>query len=376
MTKCRLISMPNLTPSYDNSITCYTYDAKMKYFDSQPFKEVELNMKRDGARDFIVVKEDLHDLRQYDYLYYIGNDRTYFYFITEKAVEVGRNTRLYIELDVWVTYYHECDFLDSFIDRCHQDRWIDGDFPALNTVDENLDYGEIIQHGDPETIFKFNDSIIITSSVPLGKVEKGGSDGGGGVPGGGGDCWEQGKLSAKGFRFIKGFEGYAPREYQDSSGYWTICYGVTKHGEPNIYTSLASKQPVDEEEGAKVSYKLKNENYGSKIINAVKSYGCNNQNQFDALLSLAYNGGTGLVTGDNRLTQVIKKDPNNESAIRPVWESFATTSDGQQLPGLVARRKEECNLYFGKSAEMRPIEIIGGSGTVTTNNGNGWLPDD
>lgn len=370
MTKCRLISMPNLSPSYDNSITCYSYDAKMKYFNSQPFKEVDLNMKRDGARDFIVVKEDLHNLRNYDYLFYNGNDRTYFYFITEKAVEVGSNTRLYLELDVWVTYYHDCDFLESFIDRCHQDRWIDN-FPVLNTVDENLDYGEIIQDGDPETLFKFNDSIIITSSVPLGKVESGSSEGG---TGGSGICWEEGKMSPQGFRFIKGFEGFGATLHDDGYGTLTIGYGVTA-SEPVIYNQLIKEQPISEERGAKVAYELLQKNYGLPILESVKKLGCNNQNQFDALVSLAYNSGNGSVTGQNALTNAIALNPNDESVIRPIWESFKVTSGGVHSPGLVARRKQECNMYFGQKFEIRPIDKIGG-GTVTENNGNGWLPDD
>lgn len=137
-------------------------------------------------------------------------------------------------------------------------------------------------------------------------------------------------------------------------------------------------QPVPEEEGAKVSYKLKNERYGAKIVDAVKAMGCNNQNQFDALCSLAYNGGNGSITQSNSLTDTIRKNPNDESAIRPVWESFKITSNGVVLPGLIARRKQECNMYFGKEVEMRPIGLINTSGnvsgTVTDNNGDGWLP--
>lgn len=186
-------------------------------------------------------------------------------------------------------------------------------------------------------------------------------------------------MSPRGFRFIKGFEGFAPREYRDSAGYWTIAYGVTKHGEPDIYASLVAKQPVSEEEGAKISYKLKNERYGAKIVNAVKALGCTNQNQFDALCSLAYNCGTGVVTGSNSLTSAIKANPNDESVIRPIWEKFYITAGGQVLNGLIARRKQECNLYFGKDVVMRSIGLINTSssvsGTVTENGGNGWLPE-
>ncbi|MEG1410952.1 MAG: phage tail spike protein [Terrisporobacter sp.] len=199
-----------------------------------------------------------------------------------------------------------------------------------------------------------------------------------GVGGGGDDDgWENGILSAKGFRFIKGFEGFAPSRYQDSGGYWTIAYGVTLHGEPSIYNQLVSESPISEERGAKVSYDLKNKNYGARIIESVKRLGCTTQYQFDALCSLAYNCGTGVVTRSNRLTNAIAKDPTNESYIRKIWEDFYVTSSGNYLPGLAARRREECNMFFNRPFEVRTISKIPYSlGVVKENNGNGWLPED
>ena len=74
----------------------------------------------------------------------------------------------------------------------------------------------------------------------------------------------------------------------------------------------------------------------------------------------------------------IAKDPANEAKTRPIWQKFYVTSGGTQLPGLVARRKEECNMFFNKRFEVRSIAKINSSGnisgTVTENNGNGWLP--
>lgn len=192
--------------------------------------------------------------------------------------------------------------------------------------------------------------------------------------------WHSGKISSKCFRFIKGMEGYAPYRYQDSAGWWTICYGVTLHGEKDIYNRLVAQEPVPEEEGAKVSYDLKNERYGLKILDAVKKLGCTKQCQFDALVSLAYNAGPGSVTGSNSLTDAIRKDPNNENAIRAAWEKFKITAGGVVLRGLITRRKNECNMFFGKDVEIRPITQITKSGKysgyVKENNGNGWLPKD
>jgi GH24 family phage-related lysozyme (muramidase) len=106
--------------------------------------------------------------------------------------------------------------------------------------------------------------------------------------------------------------------------------------------------------------------------------GCTKQYQLDALTSLAYNCGKGVVTGTNSLMNAISDNPLDEDTIRPIWENFYITSGGQQLQGLIARRIEECNMFFNKTFEVRAIPIIGQSGnitgTVTDNEGNGWLP--
>lgn len=190
--------------------------------------------------------------------------------------------------------------------------------------------------------------------------------------------WQNGILSSEGFRFIKGMEGFAPRPYQDPGGYWTIAYGVSQVGEPTIYQELVNRAPLMESDGAQVSYELKNKNYGKPIVEACKKLGVTKQNQFDALCSLAYNSGVGSVTGDNTLTRAIMKDITDETTIRAVWENFKITSNGIELSGLKALRKEQCNMFFGKKYEVRQIPLINEngliSGVVKDNNGDGWLP--
>ena len=83
--------------------------------------------------------------------------------------------------------------------------------------------------------------------------------------------------------------------------------------------------------------------------------GITKQCQFDALVSLAYNCGTGVVLNDNNLTRAIKANPNDEETIRAIWEKFYITSGGVVYNGLVARRKQECNMYFNKSYDIRKI---------------------
>lgn len=190
--------------------------------------------------------------------------------------------------------------------------------------------------------------------------------------------WKNGIISSNGFRFIKGYEAFAPYRYKDSAGYDTIAYGVTLHGEPTIFNQLVKEQPLTEERAAKVSYDLKNENYGKRIINRCIELGIKEQKQFDALLSLAYNAGVGVILGDNSLTNAIKRNPFDYTSIRSTWEKFYISSNGQVLQGLVLRRKAEANIYCSNIYEKRQIPKLNSSGaisgSVTENNGDGWLP--
>jgi phage minor structural protein, N-terminal region len=193
------------------------------------------------------------------------------------------------------------------------------------------------------------------------------------------DWRDTGRISKAGFRFIKGMEGFYPFKYQDSGGYWTIGYGVTYIGEKDIYNQLVSQSPLTEEVAAKTFYSLVNSRYAAKILSTCKSIGLTKQCQFDALISLAYNAGTGTITGTNTLMTAIRRDPTDEAKIRSIWERFKCTSNGVYLSGLAALRKQQCNMFFGQEFETRKIlqaKVGGGFTYVSSNNGNGWLPDD
>lgn len=374
--KINFCSLPFLDSGYENTIDFENLQSQINFFKSKTLFSLDVNVKPDSLRDSVTIKGELGKFNGVDYIWINSseeNNRINYYFVVGKEYVTRGNTTLYLQLDVFQTYLFNYNILESFVDRCHVPRWVDG-FPTLHTIDEGLDMGEIQQLGEPVKICGFNDSIVITSTVPLGKLPNVG-----GSIGGSGDCWENGQLSPQGFRFIKGFEGFAPNQYQDSGGYWTIAYGVTKHGEPDIYSELVSMQPVPEEKGAMISYDLKTKRYGIPILDTVKAMGITRQCQFDALLSVAYNCGVGAITGSNSLTNAIAQNPNDESVIRPIWENFKVTSNGIPLNGLKARRKQECNLYFGLETEIRPIGLINTSGyvsgTVIDNNGNGWLPN-
>lgn len=225
------------------------------------------------------------------------------------------------------------------------------------TLDGDVILNGVIKNTSGNTVFDPN--------APIG----GGADG----------DWQNGVMSSNCFRYLKGYEGLGRYEYRDSGGVLTIGYGVT-HSEPDIYAKLKANEPVPEELAAKESYTLKINRYGKPIVNKVKALGCTTQQQFDALVDLAFNAGTGVIGANNSLMNAIRRNPTDEAYIRPIWENFYIHDDaGNRLEGLRLRRIAEANIYFQGRYEKRQIPILGRNGNptgsvVTENNGDGWLP--
>ena len=354
-----------------------------EYFDNKAGTVRYAKIQATPNLNAINIEMDFDRASDFDYLYFEDdNERRYYYFIQNKLFKTQKVTTLILELDYWTTYQFDIDLNKAFVERCHQDRWKNIDTSSVQKyipnkfVDlEGINPGEY-KLSNITDVCDLSDTVIYTSSVPLGVIGSNNTQAGTETS----DMWTDGRVSSKGFRFIKGWEAYAPRAYKDSGGYYTIGYGVTKHGNPTYYAEHIKKAPCSEAYCAQESYDIIRKQYGLKIVEAVKALGCTNQHQFDALCSLAYNCGPGVVTGSNSLTNAIKKNPLAEVSIRSVWEKFYITSGGVTLTGLKNRRKQECDLFFGKKVEMRPIGIANTAGkitgTVTENNGNGWLPGD
>lgn len=380
-TTINLLSMPFLSIDYSNVVDFESEKSREEYFKKNTLETVEATLKYDGARDSLTVNLNIEYARGFDYLYYKDkqNKKTYYYFIIEQEYVTKYMTRFHVKLDVWTTYMFNINIMKSFVDRCHVNRW-NGDIPTYNLEDEGLEKGEVVQVGEPEVISSMGNAIMICSSVPMGYIPNGSAQGGGSSEGDYGSAgnWQEGKLSAKGFRFIKGMEGFGFKPYQDSGGIWTVGYGVTKFAEPDVYDKLANMNPVSEELCAKESYRLKNERYGSKIISTCKKFGVTKQYQFDALLSLAYNAGTGVVTGDNELTRALANNINDKDNIKSIWENFRIRDhNGNVLNGLITLRKEQAKMFFGEEFEIRKIIYVPTYDQyVTENNGDGWLPTD
>lgn len=144
------------------------------------------------------------------------------------------------------------------------------------------------------------------------------------------------RTSKRGIDMIKKYEGLRLKAYQCPAGVWTIGYG---------HTNGVNKGDVTNEIGA--TEMLKEDLAWAE--RAVSATGADlTQNQFDALVSLTFNIGSGNFK--KNWHDLIKADPNDgrlyDKFMKYVNARDPKTGQMVQLPGLVRRRKEEADLYF------------------------------
>nr|DAW52579.1 MAG TPA: Lysozyme [Caudoviricetes sp.] len=157
-------------------------------------------------------------------------------------------------------------------------------------------------------------------------------------------------LSKSGMELIKKFEGCNLTAYkvQESDEYYTIGYG-------HYGSDVGEGQTITDEEATSLLYAD-----CDRFVTHVNKYMSNynfNQNQFDALVSFAYNVGN-IIT----LTQ------NGAASIEEISADMLLycKSNGVTLRGLVNRRKAEQELFntpiqsSGKSVEELAKEVIAG----------------
>ncbi|KAL8765540.1 MAG: hypothetical protein Q9209_007411 [Squamulea sp. 1 TL-2023] len=151
-------------------------------------------------------------------------------------------------------------------------------------------------------------------------------------PSGGGGTTGDLQLSAKGVDFIAGFEGFRADFYIDAAGVRTIGYGhaCQEAGEcdfPAPITEAQGKELLNSDADAFESC------VNSDVTVAL------NQNQFDALVSFAFNLGCG------NLRKIATKLNANDFAGATASMKQYVNAGGQQLPGLVRRRNAEVDLF-------------------------------
>ena len=143
------------------------------------------------------------------------------------------------------------------------------------------------------------------------------------------------------YDFIKKWEGFNLSAYRDSAGIWTIGYGSILYTN-NIPVKQGDHITADQAEALlEWQVNLKALAVDHLITSTL------NQNQYDALVSFAYNAGIGALQSST-LLKLVNANPANP-AIRDafmMWDKTHVDGNLVVVPGLANRRKGEADLYF------------------------------
>ena len=144
------------------------------------------------------------------------------------------------------------------------------------------------------------------------------------------------KPSESCYSIIKQFEGCKLKAYKDPVGIWTIGFGTI------IYPDGAKVKEGDSITIDRADFLLKWQvlTKSGTVESLVKNV---NQNQFDSLVSFAYNVGTGALKKSTLLKKLLinPNDPSIEKEFLK-WNK----AGGKELAGLTKRRQAEADLYF------------------------------
>lgn len=152
------------------------------------------------------------------------------------------------------------------------------------------------------------------------------------------------KISEVGLNLIKRFEGCRLASYKDSGGVWTIGYGHTK--------GVTAGQTITQAQAD--AFLVEDCGKAESAVNKYMSKYNFNQNQFDALVSFAFNIGSIdklTINGTRTIAEI--------SAKIPAYCNCA----GKTLQGLVNRRNAEKDLF--------DTPVNGQASTPTTSSGSG-----
>ena len=148
------------------------------------------------------------------------------------------------------------------------------------------------------------------------------------------------KLDSKGYDLIKEFEGFSNIPYKCSANIPTIGYGNTFYPDGKR-VSMLDKQIT--KEYADEIFKNVVDNFAFKVSKLIKSKVT--QNQFNSLVSFAYNVGIGNLE-KSTLLKLVNINPNDAMIAKQFlrWNK----AKGKELKGLTNRRIKESALYYTK----------------------------
>jgi len=143
---------------------------------------------------------------------------------------------------------------------------------------------------------------------------------------------------------VKSFEGFSPTVYLDEVGVRTLGYGMTGD-------EIKGLTSVTEPQACQMLENLINSNYAAPLGNDLNSKKIVlNQNQFDALSSMAYNIGVEGLLGSTLYRNICQgvRDANTITTDFLMWRYAGS----KVYEGLVRRRTAEAQMFLTPSGQV------------------------
>lgn len=154
------------------------------------------------------------------------------------------------------------------------------------------------------------------------------------------------KISKKGIALIKEFEGCKLTAYQDEVGVWTIGYGITNADKSVTKTTIKKGLKITKDKAEEWLEAVLNKLYAPKIMKYDVRYNWN-QNEFDAMVSFAYNIGS--------IDQLTANGSRSKSVISNKLLEY-NKAGGKVYNGLTRRRNAERDLFLTPVSKPDPEE--------------------
>jgi lysozyme len=146
-------------------------------------------------------------------------------------------------------------------------------------------------------------------------------------------------VSEECINFVKSFEGFFPDKYYDCVGVLTQGYGMTGNEIANL------PDEITEETAANMLKELINKNYAQVIKDDLDNKGVSlSQNEFDALVSFAYNCGTDALLRQSTLYKNVCNGIKDSDTITSNFIAWSN-GGGKRIEGLYRRRTKEANIF-------------------------------
>lgn len=152
------------------------------------------------------------------------------------------------------------------------------------------------------------------------------------------------KISKKGFNLICEFEGFSAKSYKCPAGIWTIGWGTTFYptGKSVGPNETCTKEQAD-------IWLLHEINEKSAYLNIILESNniVLNQNEYDALVSITYNCGSGILNKNRSLGEaLLSKDKSKISEAFLLYCKVTLLGIKTTSKGLLARRQAERRLFL------------------------------